>query len=275
MTLKIIHPVVSGIFYPANPDKLKKNIETLLSLVPESKEELTPLGLISPHAGYIYSGQTAAFGYKLLEKKKFDTVIVMGPSHTTFIMKSSVYPEGVYRTSLGDVEIDSEIADKLLQNKDIISFEEEAHLQEHSIEVQLPFLQIVLKNFKFVPIIIGNQNLDYADELSTAIFEIMKDCDKKFLVIASSDLSHYHSSDVAKRMDRYVAEAIKRFDYKTLAKKLADGTAEACGAGAILTLIKLMLSLGCKRCDILDVTNSGKTTNDYSRVVGYLSAAFY
>ncbi len=277
--MNIREPVVSGTFYPAKKDALLKMISSMLNTVNLEKtyEDKNIFGLISPHAGYVYSGTAAAYGYSLLKGRKYDTIIILGPSHYTLLNGASVWKNGQYSTPLGKIDIDTEATNFLLDKYEHIEFNQIAHIQEHSIEVQLPFLQYVLKSdFKFVPIIIGNQQLDYIKKLTEALINLLNtNINKKYLFIASTDLSHYHSSDVALRMDGNVASAIESFDIEKLNTIIEERTGEACGIGPILTLMLLSEKLNIKNVDILKLTNSGETSGDYSRVVGYMSAVLY
>lgn len=274
---KIREPVVNGMFYPANKNNLSKMISSfLIEAEPGGREDKELLGLIAPHAGYVYSGQCASYAYKLLKSKKFDTIIVLGPSHSTMLKGSSVWAEGHYRTPLGDVEIDNESAEYLLKNGTDIEFYQMAHVQEHSIEVQVPFLQYVLKDkFKLLPIVIGNQTYAYTLNLANTLCDLIQEGTKKYLVVASSDLSHYHTYDVAKRMDGMVIDLIKKRLIKELARFIDSGKGEACGIGSIFTLLFLAEKYNSNMIDILNVVNSGDVSGDKSRVVGYMSAAIY
>ncbi len=277
MSELIRESVVSGMFYPASRDSLSKMIATLLTQAePQKREDKELFGLISPHAGYIYSGGCAAYGFKLLKGKNFDTIIVMGPSHQAYLDGASVWRQGKYRTPLGDVEVDDESAQFLLEQDANIQFYQAAHFQEHSVEVQIPFLQYVLKNnFKIVPVVIGNQTLEYSKILADAIVNLIKSKDRKFLLIASSDLSHYHSDEVAKRLDNAVIKMIEKMDVEGMFSLIETGKGEACGAGPIMVLLLTAKKMNANTIDILNVTNSGEVSGDKSRVVGYMSAAIY
>lgn len=277
MTGSIREPVVQGMFYPSNKNNLSKMISAFLSdAKPVIKEDKELLGLIVPHAGYIYSGQCAAYAYKLLKTKNFDTVIVLGPSHSTMLNGASVWQEGFYRTPLGDIEIDKESSDYLIVNGPNIESYQLAHIQEHSIEVQIPFLQYILKNkFKLVPVVIGNQTFEYIKKFADTLYNLIEKKSGKFLIIASSDLSHYHSYDAAKRMDGNVIDLIKKKSTSTLAQSIETGKGEACGIGSIFTILFMAEKYKSSIIDILNITNSGDVSGDKSRVVGYMSAALY
>ncbi len=277
MSIKIREPVVNGMFYPANKDSLTKMIASFMNQAePVTHEDKTLFGLIAPHAGYIYSGQCAAYAYKLLKGQSFNSVIVLGPSHNAVLYGSSLWATGIYRTPLGDISIDEESAKYLLNSYSNIEDYKMAHMQEHSIEVQLPFLQFILKNkFNLLPIVIGNPSKEHTLQLADALYQLIQNRPGKYLVVASSDLSHYHTDDVAKRLDRTIIEAIRRNNPDELAQLIESGKGEACGVGPILTLLYLYKKYNSKMVDILNITNSGETSGDKSRVVGYMSAALY
>ena len=201
----------------------------------------------------------------------------MGPSHQVYLDGASLWREGWYKTPLGKVEIDKESAKFLLSKNNGIEFNQMAHLQEHSIEVQIPFCQYVLKNgFQLVPIVIGNQTLEYSKILADSLTELIEEYkDKSFLLIASSDLSHYHNDEVAKRLDKNVVNSIRRMDVEYLNQQIESGNGEACGIGPVMTLLLSAKRLNVDNIDILNVTNSGEVSGDKSRVVGYISAVVY
>ncbi len=277
MTIHTREPVVQGMFYPGNRDKLTRMISTfLLNAKPKIQKDKELLGLIVPHAGYIYSGLCAAYAYKLLKGNKYDTVIVLGPSHYTMLNGSSVWAKGEYKTPIGDLKIDEEAASYLQVKGREVEFYQVAHMQEHSIEVQIPFLQYILKsNFRLVPIVIGNQTYDYCMKLADTLYDLMQKNKKRYLIIASSDLSHYHSDNVAKRMDKYIINLIEDMKKEELTKAVDTGKGEACGIGSILTLLALSEKFNTRNIDILNVVNSGEISGDKDRVVGYMSAAIY
>jgi AmmeMemoRadiSam system protein B len=181
-------PAVAGMFYPSDPGKLQNEIETLLSIsIPDRKVE-NIFGLVSPHAGYIYSGRTAAYGYNLIKGKNYKTVIIISPSHREYFPGISIYDGDGFETPLGKVDLDNEMADKLINQSRIIFRGIEGHRQEHAVEVQIPFLQQVLSEFKIVPVVMGDQGKMFVDELSQKISE---SADDSTLIVASSDLYHY------------------------------------------------------------------------------------
>ena len=273
---KIRFPVFAGQFYPENKKELEEVIKNFLKKaeVPEIKGEIS--GLILPHAGYIFSGQVAAYGYKAIAKKSFETVILIGDSHCERFDGVSVWEKGKWQTPLGEVEVDEELAEKILSQSQRFFVRDSAHLFEHSIEVQLPFLQMVLEKFKILPIIFGSENEDW-EELAKTLSEIRKK--KNILIIASSDLSHYPSYELAIEVDKKTIEAIltlnpQKFSQtvKDLEKKFSNVDTFACAQDSIKTIIE---ALKDKKAILLKYQNSGDVfCSDKSQVVGYGAIGF-
>ena len=270
---KVRESVIAGSWYPGDPDRLTKDIKGYLKQVPEHTIGGEIIALISPHAGYMYSGQVAAHAYKLLEGKKYDIVVIVAPSHRAYFKGASVYPTGGYRTPLGIVPIAEEITDALMKKSPLIDAIPQAHAQEHSLEIQLPFLQVVLKDFRLVPIVMGEQDLRICNELSAVIADVIKG--KNALVIASTDLSHFHTYDEAVALDRKFLQQVDAFDHEGLDKALRAGECEACGAGPVVAVMLAAQALGANKSEVLNYANSGDVTGDHSRVVGYMAAVLY
>lgn len=263
-------PAVAGSFYPGKSDELMKMLEELFSEAEEKDIKGKILGIISPHAGYPYSGLTAAKGYKQLEGKHFETVIIVGPSHRTSFNASSVYREGGWKTPLGIVYIDEEIANKLIAEDKTIDYYPQAHTLEHSLEVQIPFLQVVLKNFKIVPIIIGDQNPKICEKLADAIVKVCKD--KNILLIASTDLYHGYSYDECYSSDSLVLKTIGKFDINGFKKLYTTKENVGCGAGPTYTVLRAAKAMGATNCILCDHTTSGDVTGEKEGyIVGYSS----
>ena len=268
-------PAVSGMFYPDNPGILKKDIEEYLG-----KAVFDPIigdivGVVSPHAGYMYSGPVAAYGYKAIAGQEYDTVIVIAPSHKMYFEGVAVIDKGGYKTPLGIVEIDEIITGKILKNCTTVHRNVDAHAGEHSLEVQLPFLQIILKKFTLVPLIMGSQDLSTCEALSEGIYEAVKDSRRKILIVGSTDLSHYYSYAHAAGLDGIVTGHLDDFDVKGLAADLGKDKCEACGAGPMITVMMLSGKLGANQSKVLKYANSGDISGDNSSVVGYVSAVFF
>lgn len=269
---KVREPVLAGTWYPAAPEELRHMIEGFLSRVPPSDPPGRVTAIISPHAGYLYSGQVAAYAYKLLEKQQIPTVIVIAPSHHVRFAGVSVYDRGGFRTPLGVMPLDQDLIAALEKRDQRIRFIPEAHAREHALEIQLPFLQVVLPGSKLVPLVMGEQDLGTCRWLAEALADGIKD--KPVLLVASSDLSHFHSSDEAKRLDQVVLDRVAAFDPEGLLRNLENGKCEACGGGAIAATMLAAQRLGATKSRVLYAANSGDVTGDRGRVVGYMAAAF-
>lgn len=269
---KVRHPQVAGYFYPSDPYKLKKEINLLFDIAKPKKSYNKIFGIVAPHAGYVYSGKTAAYAYNLLKEKNIKTVVVLSPSHSEYFPGVCVYEGDAYETPLGEIEIDKEKANKLCEESRIIFKGLQGHRREHALEVQLPFLQSVINNFKVVPIVIGDQGKIFVDELAKKLTEVYDD---KTLIVASSDLSHFHNSQTADQLDSVVEKRINNFDFEGLQKDLELNNCEACGGGPIVAVMKAASLLNVNNSEVLIRTNSGDVTGDKSEVVGYLSAVIY
>jgi hypothetical protein len=270
--MKIRHQQVAGYFYPAEKEKLQKNISQLLQNAKLEKSFNKIFGIVSPHAGYIYSGKTAAYAYNLLKGKSYKTVIVISPSHAEYFPGISIYDGDAYETPLGIVEIDQIMTDKLIENSKTIFKGIQGHRKEHSLEVQIPFLQSVLKEFKIVPVVMGDQSKMFVDELADRISKVVDD---ETLVVASSDLSHFYSSEEADRLDSIVEKRINDFDFEQLLKNLDDHECEACGGGPIAVMMKAAALKNINKSFVINRSDSGDVTGDKTEVVGYLSAVVY
>jgi len=273
--MTIREPAAAGKFYPLNKEELKEKVEKLLKKAEVSNNQADLFGLIVPHAGYDFSGLTAAYGFKSINSE-IDTVVIMANSHQEFFEGISVFKEGYYRTPLGKVEIDSELAGKLIESNEKISFRKSAHQNDHVIEVEIPFLQFLLDDFKIVPVLFGNSGgNDYR-----ILAEVLKNliAEKKVLIIASSDLSHYPSRKDAEKVDSQTIEAILTGKVNKLEERMENLEevfnleTPACGIDAVKTLMLLAEGMDIK---LLNYSNSGEVTGDETNVVGYASIGFF
>lgn len=265
-------PAVAGLFYPSSSSNLRNDIIRMLSSAENKTVPSSIFGIVSPHAGYIYSGQTAAYGFNLFKDRNIDKVIIISPSHREYFPGVSIFDGDAYETPLGIVEVDKELAGKIVEGSKSIFLGREGHRQEHAVEVQIPFLQMVLRDFRIVPIVMGDQNKIYVDELAS---QIAKAVDEKTVIIASSDLSHFYPKKKAYELDSIVAKHISEFNYEKLQSDLNSRRCEACGGGPIVALMKAASLLNKNKSLILDRSDSGDVSGDNSEVVGYLSAAIY
>jgi AmmeMemoRadiSam system protein B len=271
--LKDLRPsILAGTWYPGSRKALAKKVQGLLSTIDPLPLEGILKALVVPHAGYRYSGHVAAHAYALLQQRQFGRIILLGPSHRAPFKGSSVNLQSGYETPLGIVPVDQEMGRKILNAGTHIRWFKEAHAQEHSLEIQLPFLQTVLDNFKIVPILMGQQDLESCMNLAHSLVEVLKNT-QDTLLIASTDLSHFHQYSQAKALDLQFIEQVRRLNPQGLAKDLRAGKCEACGGGPVITIILAAQALGANRAEILNYANSGDVTGNHSRVVGYLSAA--
>lgn len=268
----IRQPAVAGLFYPSDSNELRAEIQNMLAYAETKPVDAKIFGIISPHAGYIYSGRTAAYGFNLLKNKNYNKVIIISPSHREYFSGSSIYNGNAYKTPLGVVEVDKELAKKIIEGSKSIFFGMEGHRQEHAIEVQIPFLQTVLKDFKIVPIVMGDQGKVFVDELAE---QISKAVDEETVIVASSDLSHFYTKQKAFELDSVVAKHISNFNFEKLQDDLEHRKCEACGGGPIVVLMKTADLLDKKKSILLNRSDSGDVSGDNSEVVGYLSAAIY
>ncbi len=270
----MIHgPVVDGTWYPGTASELRKQVEEYLSRVPDPDSKGQTIAIISPHAGYIYSGQVAAHSFKTVRGQKFDSVIVIGPSHYVPFRGVATYDCAGFSTPLGVIPLDSELIAALVKRDPRIKDLPGVFQQEHSLEAELPFLQVVLPGFKLVPLVMGDPDITTCRWLAEAIVECTKG--KSVLVVASSDLSHYHSYDTASEMDQRLLQKIAAMDIEGVNQCLEDKKCEACGRGPIITAMLAAKKLGAGQCDILQYANSGDVTGEKMSprgVVGYGAA---
>jgi len=267
-------PAVAGSFYPGDPDVLREMISAYLNSAGPLSDEFNNdkiMGIVSPHAGYVYSGPVAAYGYNYLAESSFERFVVIAPSHRGRFDGVSVIPKGLYKTPLGDVEIDSDLGERL-EKRDHFGFIKEAHEVEHSLEVQIPFLQMVKPEASIVPLVIGTTDPELCSILGRTIAEEIKLSGKEYGIIISTDLSHYHSYDTAVKKDRGFIDALELFDGDKVAEVISSGRSEACGEGGVLAGISLARELGAKRIKTVKYANSGDTAGSKDQVVGYLSA---
>ncbi len=261
-------PAVAGSFYPRQPEDLKEELEAAFSGASGS-EPLPILGAVVPHAGYVYSGAVAAEVYARLPKR--ETFVLIGPNHRGLGLPVALSRDS-WMTPLGVVDCDVEMADLLKGS--IIGADESAHLQEHSLEVQIPFLQARFESFKILPICMGLQDEETAVEVGEAVGEAAKSLGRDCTIIASSDFTHYEPQEEARRKDARVIEAILRMDVSAVYKTVYGLDLTACGYGPISATITASKILGAETGKLLRYSTSGDVIGDFSQVVGYGAIAF-
>jgi AmmeMemoRadiSam system protein B len=264
---------VSGLFYPSDPAILRRQVISYLKTGPEGKRAGSVRGVLSPHAGYMYSGATAGAGYGRLKGSHHSTVIVVSPSHREFFDGVSVYSGHAYETPLGKVSVNAGLREKLIDICPQARASEEGHGEEHAIEVQIPFLQEVLEDFTILPVVVGHQKRELCFALGEALGQVLKE--ESALLVASTDLSHYHPAKVADRLDNVFIEDVRNGDYGQLMDDLEGGKTEACGGGPTVAVLIALHSLKAAQIEVVDHCNSGDVTGERGSVVGYLAAVAY
>jgi AmmeMemoRadiSam system protein B len=263
---------VAGTFYPRDPAELSATVERLTSSV-HAMAGKKIRGIIAPHAGYMYSGQTAGAVYGRLKGSEYKTVVVVAPSHREFFEDVSAFEGSAYATPLGEIAVDRDLRDELIEASPVVHASLAGHRSEHAVEVHLPFLQKVLTHFSCLPLVIGHQTPEVCFGLGNALGEILKRRDA--LVVASTDLSHFYPDDVAKGKDAVMIDDVARFDEQSLMAHLENGSTEACGGGPTVAVLAAMRNLGANCAEIVAYATSGDVTGDRSSVVGYLGAIVY
>jgi len=277
--LNLRSPAVAGSFYAGDSKSLNIQIENCFlhkigpGKIPpvNPKKENNIIGLISPHAGFMYSGPVAANGfYKISLGVSPDTIIILGPNHRGFGEDISIMAKGKWKTPLGELEIDTDIAESILSNSKIIKNDKKAHQFEHSIEVQLPFIQYIFGNgIKFVPICMTHQDINTDIKIAHSICSSV--VNKNILIIASSDFTHYETQEYAKNIDRQAIDAILKFNPQKLYHIIYRQNLTMCGPGPVTTMLIACKALGAKKAELLKYATSGDVSGMYDQVVGYAS----
>lgn len=280
--MKTRHPSQAGAFYAGTAQSLKAQIEGCFThrfgpgKLPKVVEDglRNVVGLICPHAGYMYSGPVAAHAYyNLAVDGKPDVVVIFGPNHTGRGSALALMTEGVWRTPLGDVEIDTLTAKQIVGESRIVDVDDSAHTFEHSIEVQLPFLQYLYgSTFKFVPICFLMQDLESSREVGRAVAKALSG--KNSLIIASTDMTHYEPHERAQRKDKMAIDAVAKMDEELYYSTVESQNISTCGYGPTVAVITAAKLLGAKRAQLLCYKTSGDMISDFSSVVGYASMSF-
>ncbi|RKU14018.1 AmmeMemoRadiSam system protein B [Candidatus Poribacteria bacterium] len=276
-------PAVAGSFYPDSPKVLSAQVGKFIDDAALHESDGTLIGLIAPHAGYVYSGHVAGYAYKQLMGQSFDTVVLLGLSHRYRIDGAAIYARGAFRTPLGNIQIDEDLAAEIMRlNSNIVDLPP-THANEHSLEVQLPFLQYLLSDFRIVPILLQDDSPENVVPLSQAIAEVMSD--RFCLLIGSTDLCHYPTYEAARKSDQVVIEAIEHFDSDYLRQQMDEYMrihptqnfhCMMCSTGAIYTTMRAAKALGGNRLEVLKSANSGDVPiGGRDQVVGYMAVGIY
>ena len=277
--MKVRTPTQAGSFYAGTADSLKKQVTECFQhrLGPGKRPVIRDgprsiVGLVCPHAGYMYSGPVAAHSYyNLAIDGKPDTVVIFGPNHAGAGSGLALMTEGFWRTPLGDVQIDGATAHEILSQSEIIDVDASAHMHEHSIEVQLPFLQYLYGSaFKFVPISFLMQDYESSREVGQAVGEAT--AGTNVVVIASTDMTHYEPQETAEQKDKIALRALEELDERKFYSAIEDHRLTACGYGPVVALVTAAKILGAKKSRVICYKTSGDVTGDYTAVVGYAAA---
>lgn len=268
---------VAGSWYPSAPAHLRADVEDHLrradELAPRADAQGELVGLVSPHAGLMYSGPVAAYGYRLLRSRPFDLVVLVGPSHFVPFTGVSIWPRGAFDTPLGPIRIDESAAEQLIDTCDVVRTMPEAHGREHSLEMQLPFLALLTHETPILPLVMGQQTRETAFRLGDALAALAGS--RRALLIASSDLTHFLDARTAARLDAVVVREVEALDANGLMAALEKRPDHACGGGPIVSVLRAASALGAAKGEALRYADSGDVSGDKSSVVGYLSAAIW
>jgi hypothetical protein len=278
---KVRQAAVAGAFYPADPKALSAMIDEMLAHATPPPIADPILAVVAPHAGYQYSGPVAAYTYAALKGHKYARVVVIAPSHYEAFAYTSVYDGDAYATPLGTVPVDKGFAEQLVKTNSTIRFSSQGHDPtaaggEHALEVQLPWLQKVLGDFQLVPIVMGDQSYESSRALGVALAKLIKSDSKggETLIVASSDLSHYHPYGDAVTIDHKTLNALQSWDYYSMSRNFQTRVWEACGGAPIVAAMIAAERMGANKAMVLKYANSGDTSGDRSRVVGYSADVF-
>ncbi len=264
---------VAGTWYPGERDALRLTVEEMLAAAPPWSSEGRLVALVSPHAGLRYSGKVAAHAYVALRPRSPETVVLVGPSHRMSFEGCRLIAQGSFETPLGSALINEAMASRLLAAHPALRDDARPHREEHSLEMQLPFLQVVAPRARIVPVLMGTQTAETVNALVEALVAVLSDGDA--VLVASSDLSHYHPASAAQEMDAQVVADVERFDPPALQRRLLRQPEHACGGGPMVAVMAAARALGAVRSRVLRYADSGdEGEHDKSRVVGYLAAAF-
>lgn len=265
------NPAVSGFFYPNSEEEIRSLFSSFLKDIGTVEPTGRIIGVIVPHAGYVYSGKTAMAAYAHLKNETRKKFVIIGPNHSGYPRNASIYMDDYWVTPMGKARVMNEAGEKLLMTSPVVIKDNHSHIQEHSIEVQIPFLQYFFgSDFSFLPIILGSQTRDVSKLLSDSLVEMMDDT----LLIASSDLTHYEPQENVVSKDKELIKEIESLDIDSFYSTLLSRNISACGYGAIATLMDVTKRKG-GIIKLIDHSTSGDSSGDYKSVVGYTSMVAY
>jgi hypothetical protein len=260
------HPAVAGRFYPRDPKDLREEVRSYLSQTPPQKR-VHAFGCVAPHAGYMYSGHVAGAVFAALEIPEL--CLVMCPNHTGIGRPLAVVSEGAWETPFGDVPIDSGFAAALKQRCSLLEEDSSAHRTEHAAEVELPFLQSIQPNLKFVPIALGTSQFEALEQLGNAIADVIAEQVSRVLIVASSDMNHYESDAITRVKDQSAIEPMLRLDARALYDAVIQKRISMCGLGPAVAMLTATRKLGATCAELVKYATSGDVSGDHDLVVGY------
>ncbi|MFN2447835.1 MAG: AmmeMemoRadiSam system protein B [Vicinamibacterales bacterium] len=269
---------VAGSWYPDTAAELRRALDAHLAAVGErtdgnDSENAELVGLMAPHAGLMYSGDVAAHAYRLLRGRHIDVVVLVGPSHYVAFEGVSVWPRGAFESPLGRLLVDEQLVDEMLASQSLVHDRPSAHAREHSLELQLPFVAHLAPAARILPLVMGKQTRATAYALADALARVLTN--RRALLVASSDLSHFYDAARASELDASVLREIDRFDADGLMRLLERRPDHACGGGPLVSVLEASRALGASRSEVLRYADSGDVSGDKSSVVGYMSAALW
>ena len=263
--MKVRRPCVAGYFYEKEAQALKRQVQSCLPAAPVRREEVW--GIVVPHAGLIYSGAVAGSVYASIVFP--ETFVLLGPNHTGEGFPFSLSQADFWETPLGRTEVDQELAEKLLETIPELRRDEAAHEREHSLEVQLPFIQALGTRSKIVPIVLGFQSVETYRRFGKVLFEVVRDFSRKSLIVASSDMTHYEPHEVVQRKDAEAIESILALDETELMKRIREKKISMCGYAPTVSMLTCAKQLGARGGRLVTYRTSGENSGEYGSVVGY------
>ncbi len=270
MAKDVRRSTIAGSWYPGSPERLGETVDRFLTNAGPGQIKGELVGLIAPHAGYQYSGQVAAYAYVELQDREYEKVALLAPSHRVYVGEFAVTSYAYYETPLGLVPVDGDLVAQLEVQIPLNKTDENL---EHSLEIQLPFLQRTLGEFSLLPILMGGQSWSSCQVLSQGLAQVLPG--QNALLVASTDLSHFYDYRTAVELDKKALARIEAFDPEGLSQDLEAQRCEACGGGPVMTMMLAARALGADKAKVLEYKNSGDVTGDKYRVVGYAAGVVY
>jgi len=257
-------PAVAGQFYPGDERSLREEVERCLDLRLPKEDAIA---LVAPHAGYIYSGKVAGAVYSSVNLPQ--VFVILSPNHTGMGSEGAVMSQGGWETPLGVANINQALAEKILEKSSTLAADPLAHVQEHSLEVQLPFIQFLVSDFTFVPICLGLNQLSELKEIGSAIAQAIKESEEKVLMVASTDMTHFENQTSAERKDKLAIDKILALDPEGLHKTVMENRITMCGVAPTVAVLQAAKELGASKAELIKYSTSGAMSRDFSNVVGY------